>query len=74
MAWVGQTSMQAVHWPQCAPVGSSTGKGRSTRISPMKNMEPALRLISKVCLPRQPRPDFSASGSSITGAESVNTR
>ncbi len=29
---------------------------------------------SSVCLPRQPRPAFSASATSITGAESVNTR
>jgi hypothetical protein len=39
-----------------------------------ENIEPAVRDSSSVCLPRQPSPAFSASGSSITGAESVNTR
>jgi hypothetical protein len=43
MAPVGQASMQALHWPQWAPVGASTGSGRSTRISPMKKVEPASR-------------------------------
>jgi hypothetical protein len=39
----GRPSMQALHWPQWAPVASSTGSGRSTRISPMKKVEPASR-------------------------------
>ena len=39
-----------------------------------KKVRPASRVSSSVCLPRQPRPAFSASSTSITGALSVNTR
>ena len=41
MACVGQAGMQAVQLPQCAVAGSSTGSGRSVRISPRKKYEPA---------------------------------
>ena len=74
MAWVGHTVMQAVQSPQWSLTGGSTGSGRSVKISPRKKKEPASRLISKVCLPRQPMPDSVASATSVTGAESVNTR
>ncbi len=55
--------------------GGSAGRGRSTRISPRKNIEPPSRSSSSVCLPRQPSPAWLGQGAtSITGAESVNTR
>ena len=74
MACVGQMSMQALHWPQCADVASSTGNARSMKISPRKNIEPASRDSASVCLPRQPRPARVANSTSSTGAESVKTR
>ena len=66
--------MHALQLPQCALVASSTGKGRSTNISPRKNIDPASRDKASVCLPRQPRPVRVANSTSSTGAESVNTR
>jgi Flp pilus assembly secretin CpaC len=51
---VGRTLFQR----EIVVTGGSTGKGTSTRISPKKNIEPASRLSKRVCLPRQPKPDF----------------
>jgi len=36
MAWVGHTSMHAVHWPQWSVTGSDTGSGIFKKISPKK--------------------------------------
>jgi len=74
MARVGQMSRQALQVPQCASAGAVTGSGRSTKTSPMKNIEPASRARASVCLPRQPMPLRLAISTSSTGAESVNTR
>ncbi len=74
MAPVGQAGMQAEQVPQCAVAGSSTGSGRSVRISPMKKYEPASRAMRLVCLPIQPIPALRASAFSSTGPESTNTR
>jgi len=74
IAPVGQAGMQAVHVPQWALAGASGGRGRSVRISPRKNHEPASRAIRLVCLPIQPRPALRASAFSSTGALSTHTR
>ena len=74
MAPVGQACMQALQLPQWPLTGSVGSSAMSTRISPRKNMEPASRLSTSVCLPRQPWPLRWASSASSTGAESVNTR
>ena len=74
MAAVGQACRQAVQAPQWLETGGVGGRAMSTKISPRKNIEPASRLSSSVCLPRQPRPLWLASCTSSTGAESVNTR
>jgi hypothetical protein len=63
MAPVGHRSMQALQLPQWAATGSVGGSAMSTKISPKKNMEPASRLSTSVCLPRQPRPLRLASSS-----------
>ena len=59
IAPVGQTSMQAVHVPQCALTGrrdrAAAGRCRSRR---GRNTSPMSRVSSSVCLPRQPRPDL----------------
>ncbi len=66
--------MHALQLPQCALCGGVTGSGRSVKISPRKNHEPASRVSSSVCLPCQPIPTAAASATSSTGALSVNTR
>ena len=55
-------------------VACAAGAATVRAISPKKNQEPWSLLISKVCLPRQPMPAFSASATSNTGALSLNTR
>ena len=74
MACVGQMSRQARHSPQWAETAGVSGKEKSTNNSPKKNIEPASRFSTKVCLPRQPKPLRVANSASITGAESVKTR
>jgi len=66
--------MQRRQLPQCSVTGASTGSGRSVRISPRKNIDPASRDSSSVCLPRQPSPAARANSTSSTGALSVQTR
>ncbi len=74
MAPVGHRSMQRVQLPQWLLTGASIGSGRSVKISPRKKYEPASFESVRVCLPRQPRPAFCASGFSMIGAESQKTR
>ncbi len=74
IAPVGHAGMQAWQVPQWALAGSSGGNGRSVRISPRKNHEPASRAIRLVCLPIQPSPASRACAFSSTGALSTQTR
>ena len=75
IAFVGQTVMQAEHFPQLLSISiPSRGNGALVKISPRKNQDPMLLLSNKVCLPIQPRFAFAATGFSSTGAESANTR
>ena len=64
-----------VQLPQWSATGGAvSGRATSTKISPRKNIEPASRSSTSVCLPRQPMPLRAASSTSSTGAESVKTR
>ena len=55
-------------------LGLHLAGGHEVFVYPKENHEPASRESSSVCLPRQPRPAWRASSTSITGALSVNTR
>ena len=74
MAFVGQASIQAVQLPQWSVVGASGSISKEQIISAKKKKLPTPLRINKLCLPTQPKPDFSAHYRSITGAESTKTR
>ena len=74
MACVGQISMQAVHDPQCFVAGESKGSSSELNSSPNTKKEPAFLWMSRVCLPVQPMPAFSARDFSKIGAESAKGR
>src|SRR5437868_11342406 len=56
IAPVGQAGMHAWQLPQWAPARSSTGSGRSVRISPRKNHEPRSRFFLGEILTDLPLP------------------
>ena len=60
--------------PQCLVVGVSKGNSNEVNSSPKTKNEPDFLWISKVCLPVQPIPAFSAKDFSNTGAESAKGR